>query len=85
MVPRSLPITCTAIVTVADDGGSSGEIRRDLGILPPGDIRNCLAALTLALVPRFGLMGAAYALLFAAAVQAAASYLVLNAAMRRLA
>jgi len=42
-------------------------------------------ALTLALVPRFGLMGAAYALLFGAAVQAAASYLVLNAAMRRLA
>ena len=30
----------TAIVSVADDGGSSGEIRRDLGILPPGDIRN---------------------------------------------
>ena len=42
-------------------------------------------ALTLALVPRLGLMGAAYALLFAAAVQAAASYLVLNAAMRQLA
>lgn len=36
----------TAIVTVADDGGSSGEIRRNLGILPPGDIRNCLAALS---------------------------------------
>ncbi len=36
----------TAIVSVADDGGSSGEIRRDLGILPPGDIRNCLAALS---------------------------------------
>jgi uncharacterized cofD-like protein len=36
----------TAIVTVADDGGSSGELRRTLGILPPGDIRNCLAALS---------------------------------------
>jgi uncharacterized cofD-like protein len=36
----------TAIVSVADDGGSSGEIRRSLGILPPGDIRNCLAALS---------------------------------------
>jgi uncharacterized cofD-like protein len=36
----------TAVVSVADDGGSSGEIRRDLGILPPGDIRNCLAALS---------------------------------------
>ena len=36
----------TAIVTVADDGGSSGRLRQDLGILPPGDIRNCLAALS---------------------------------------
>lgn len=36
----------TAIVTVADDGGSSGELRRDMGVLPPGDIRNCLAALS---------------------------------------
>jgi uncharacterized cofD-like protein len=36
----------TAIVSVADDGGSSGALRRDLGILPPGDIRNCLAALS---------------------------------------
>jgi len=35
----------TAIVTVADDGGSSGHLRRELGILPPGDIRNCLVAL----------------------------------------
>ncbi|MEO0538482.1 MAG: gluconeogenesis factor YvcK family protein [Cyanobacteria bacterium P01_A01_bin.123] len=35
----------TAIVTVADDGGSSGRLRREMGILPPGDIRNCLAAL----------------------------------------
>jgi uncharacterized cofD-like protein len=36
----------TAIVTVADDGGSSGRLRREMGILPPGDIRNCLAALS---------------------------------------
>jgi len=35
----------TAIVTVADDGGSSGRLRRDLGVLPPGDFRNCIAAL----------------------------------------
>ncbi len=35
----------TAIVTVADDGGSSGRLRREVGGLPPGDIRNCLAAL----------------------------------------
>lgn len=35
----------TAIVTVADDGGSSGELRRSMGILPPGDIRSCLTAL----------------------------------------
>jgi len=35
----------TAIVTVADDGGSSGRLRRELGILPPGDVRNCIAAL----------------------------------------
>lgn len=36
----------TAVVTVADDGGSSGRIRRTQGIPPPGDIRNCLAALS---------------------------------------
>jgi uncharacterized cofD-like protein len=35
----------TAIVTVADDGGSSGRLRRELGTIPPGDIRNCVAAL----------------------------------------
>lgn len=35
----------TAIVTVADDGGGSGMLREDLGILPPGDIRNCIMAL----------------------------------------
>jgi uncharacterized cofD-like protein len=36
----------TAVVTVADDGGSSGRLRRSQGIPPPGDIRNCLAALS---------------------------------------
>lgn len=35
----------TAIVAVTDDGGSSGELRRQYGVLPPGDIRNCVAAL----------------------------------------
>jgi uncharacterized cofD-like protein len=35
----------TAIVTVADDGGSSGKLRRELGVLPPGDFRNCITAL----------------------------------------
>jgi uncharacterized cofD-like protein len=36
----------TAVVSVADDGGSSGRLRREMGILPPGDIRNCLASLS---------------------------------------
>ena len=36
----------TAIVTVADDGGSSGRLRRELGLPPPGDFRNCLVALS---------------------------------------
>ena len=36
----------TAVVTVADDGGSSGRFRKEFGMLPPGDIRNCLAALS---------------------------------------
>src|SRR5947208_9309446 len=35
-----------AVVTVTDDGGSSGRLRRDFNILPPGDIRNCIAALS---------------------------------------
>ena len=42
---RALDIDITAIVTVADDGGSSGRIRRELGVLPPGDLRMALAAL----------------------------------------
>src|SRR5947207_2348594 len=44
---RHLPPHCriTAIVTAADDGGSSGILRQQYGVLPPGDIRNCLVAL----------------------------------------
>ncbi len=34
-----------AVVTMADDGGSSGRLRREFGVLPPGDVRNCLVAL----------------------------------------
>jgi len=36
----------TAIVTVTDDGGSSGRLRRENRVLPPGDIRNCMVALS---------------------------------------
>lgn len=39
-------VDITAIVTVSDDGGSSGRLRRDFDILPPGDIRNCMTALS---------------------------------------
>lgn len=35
----------TGVVTVADDGGSSGRLRQELGVAPPGDVRNCLVAL----------------------------------------
>jgi uncharacterized cofD-like protein len=35
----------TAVVTMADDGGSSGRLRQELGVAPPGDVRNCLVAL----------------------------------------
>ena len=40
------PWRLTGIVAVSDDGGSSGRLRQELGGLPPGDLRNCLAALT---------------------------------------
>lgn len=43
---KSLTSDITAIVTVADDGGSSGRLRKDYDMLPPGDIRNCLVALS---------------------------------------
>jgi uncharacterized cofD-like protein len=39
------PLDLTAVVTVSDDGGSSGRLRNDLNMPPPGDIRNCLVAL----------------------------------------
>jgi uncharacterized cofD-like protein len=42
---KSITQNITAIVSVGDDGGSSGIIREDLGILPPGDIRSCIVAL----------------------------------------
>jgi uncharacterized cofD-like protein len=42
--PREIEIT--AVVTVTDDGGSSGRLRREFDVLPPGDIRNCLVALS---------------------------------------
>lgn len=43
---KAFSYNITAVVTVADDGGSSGRLRRSQGIPPPGDIRNCLAALS---------------------------------------
>ncbi|MGD9155954.1 MAG: YvcK family protein [Bacillota bacterium] len=42
---KEISSNLTAIVTVADDGGSSGRLRTEFGILPPGDIRNCLVAM----------------------------------------
>lgn len=42
---KNITNNITAVVTVGDDGGSSGRLREELGILPPGDIRNCIAAL----------------------------------------
>lgn len=42
---KRLTNNITAVVTVGDDGGSSGRLREEMGILPPGDIRNCIAAL----------------------------------------
>lgn len=45
--PRKYPIAdLVAVVTVTDDGGSSGRLRREYSILPPGDIRNCLVGLS---------------------------------------
>lgn len=42
---KKYDVDITAVVTVSDDGGSSGKLRKELGVLPPGDIRNCLVAL----------------------------------------
>lgn len=44
--PASPRVDITAIVTVTDDGGSSGRLRREFDVLPPGDIRNCMVALS---------------------------------------
>lgn len=43
---RKYPIELSAIVSMADDGGSTGILRDELGVLPPGDVRQCLAALS---------------------------------------
>ena len=42
---KNITNNITAVVTVGDDGGSSGRLREEMGVLPPGDIRNCIAAL----------------------------------------
>jgi len=46
MPGRTPALDITAVVTVTDDGGSSGRLRREFDVLPPGDIRNCLVALS---------------------------------------
>jgi uncharacterized cofD-like protein len=43
---KRYPVDITAVVTVSDDGGSSGRLRREFDVLPPGDIRNCMVALS---------------------------------------
>ena len=43
---KNISVDLSVIVTVTDDGGSSGRLREDLGVLPPGDIRNCMLALS---------------------------------------
>jgi uncharacterized cofD-like protein len=43
---KKFPVLLTAIVSMADDGGSSGVLRDELGVLPPGDVRQCLVALS---------------------------------------
>ncbi len=42
---KGADVDITAVLTVGDDGGSSGRLRRELGLLPPGDFRSCIAAL----------------------------------------
>ena len=43
---KKYPVNLTAVVSMADDGGSTGMLRDELGVLPPGDIRQCLVALS---------------------------------------
>ena len=54
---RLLDVDVTAVVTVADDGGSSGRIRRELGLLPPGDLRMALSALATGQLTGVGQLG----------------------------
>ncbi len=42
---KQITSNCTAVVAVTDDGGSSGKLRKEFGIIPPGDLRNCITAL----------------------------------------
>jgi len=44
--PGGVGLDITAVVTVTDDGGSSGRLRRDFAVLPPGDIRSCMVAMS---------------------------------------
>ncbi|HZW90008.1 MAG TPA: gluconeogenesis factor YvcK family protein [Myxococcaceae bacterium] len=50
------PVDVTAVVAMSDDGGSSGRLRRTRGLLPPGDVRNCLVALAAAGGPLAGVL-----------------------------
>ena len=43
---KKYPVDLSAIVSMADDGGSTGVLRDELGVLPPGDVRQCLVALS---------------------------------------
>jgi uncharacterized cofD-like protein len=43
---KELPVAISAIVSMADDGGSTGVLRDEMGVLPPGDVRNCMTALS---------------------------------------
>src|SRR3982751_1572859 len=43
---KNYPVDLSAIVSMADDGGSTGMLRDELGVLPPGDVRQCLVALS---------------------------------------
>ena len=43
---KKYPLELSAIVSMADDGGSTGILRDELGVLPPGDVRQCLVALS---------------------------------------
>jgi uncharacterized cofD-like protein len=60
--PSQPAVDITAVVTVTDDGGSSGRLRREFDVLPPGDIRNCMVALS----EDSGLLGRLFQYRFAA-------------------